>query len=100
MLLEIRSVGRKTPGDGKLEISEETARRLGVLGDAIPVRVGSQNGRAMLSSMRCSCGKGTGPDHRHHFLEAELFRTLRAEQTVAIELIDGAMIEIALPHDL
>jgi hypothetical protein len=100
MLLEIRTVGRKTPDDGKLEVSDQTAQRLAILGDTISVRVGSQNGSAMLSSMRCSCGKGAAAGHRHHFLEAELFRTLRVDQSVAIELIDGDTIEIALPHDL
>lgn len=100
MLLEIRTVGRKTPGDGKLEVSDTTARRLKLLGAAIPVQVDAQTGSAVLSSLRCSCGKGAEADHRHHFLESELFRALPAEQTVTIELIDGVRIEIALPHDL
>ena len=100
MLMEVRTVGRKTPGDGKLEVSEETARRLGTLGPQIPLRVGAQTGTAVLSSLRCSCGKGAESGHRHHFLEAQLFRALRPDLTVAIELIDGAVIEVALPHDL
>jgi hypothetical protein len=100
MLLELRIVGRKTPGDGKLEVTDQTARRLAILGNEILLRVGAQTGTAMLSSMRCSCGKAAGTDHQHHFLEGELVRTLLPGATVAIELIDGVTIEIALPHDL
>ena len=47
-MLEIRTVGRKTPKDGKLEITEATARRLAIIGAEIPVRVSAQVSTAVL----------------------------------------------------
>lgn len=103
MLLETRVVSRKTPGDGRLEITPESARRLAPWGDALPVRVGDAveaRGDARLTAMACTCEKGGGSDgagsgHQHHFLASDLFRALAPGETVAIELSGNGELHIA-----
>ena len=86
ILLEERTVSRKTPLDGKLEISAETARRLGPLGPDMTVAAGGHDGTARLHSMACTCARGAAGSHVHHFLESSLFRSLRPEATARIEM--------------
>jgi hypothetical protein len=85
-VLERRSVSRKTPGDGRLEISEAAARRLSRLGTDFPLSSGGRSGRASVEEMACTCGKeGHGP-HLHHFLSSPLLRTLEPGTEVWLEL--------------
>ena len=100
MLLEIRIVSRKTPADGKLEITSQTARRLQLFGERVRVRVGVESGEGALTAMTCTCAKGEGADHEHHFLSSELFRTLAPEETVVLELDANGEVEVARPHPL
>ena len=101
MLLEVRSVGRKTPNDGKLEITEATARRLAVLPMPRPVRVGDHTGHGSVSEFECTCGKGNSDaPHRHHFLESDLFRELVVDQTVVLELVGESELVLSLPHPI
>lgn len=86
MLLEERTVSRKTPLDGRLEISVETARRLGPLGPDIRLASGGRQGVARLHAMACTCAKGAAGSHVHHFLESPLLRTLAPESTARVEL--------------
>ncbi|MDP1859035.1 MAG: hypothetical protein Q8K82_10205 [Gemmatimonadaceae bacterium] len=102
MVLDVRSVGRKTPVDGKLEITAETARRLESLGTPLPVQLGDATGAVALLEMSCSCAKGWAggegvAGHTHHFLESALFKTLVADRTVVIELVDGPSIRVSVP---
>lgn len=86
MILEQRPVSRKTPLDGKLEISAEAAGRVGALGPDIPVAAGGRQGTARLHLLACTCTRGSGGSHVHHFLESPLFRSLTPDARVAIVL--------------
>lgn len=101
MLLEVREVSRKTPTDGRLEISAETARRLSPLAATLAVSVGSMRETATLEVMQCHCAKGGGEGgHTHHFLKSALLATLTSGETVVLELLDGPVIAVARPHPL
>jgi hypothetical protein len=99
MLLEVRSVGRKTPKDGKLEVTVETARRLRLLGTTLPLVVGAQTSVALVESMPCGCARG-GAGHEHYFVSSELLRQLPEGETVCLEITAGGVLEIARPHAL
>jgi hypothetical protein len=100
VLLEIRVVSRKTPADGKLEITLHTARRLQRLREPLRVRVGDERGDGRVAAMTCTCAKGDGAAHEHHFLSSELFRELTPDETVVLELGDNDEILVARPHPL
>ena len=90
MLLERRTVSRKTPLDGKLEISPATAGRLAALGADFALASGGATGRGRLQSMTCSCAKGSGSGHVHHFVESPLLTRLAPEAIVLLELDDAS----------
>jgi hypothetical protein len=73
--VERRTVSRKTPGDGKLEITSVAAHRLESLGTSFSMHVGDRAGQGSLGSMPCTCRGGETP-HVHHFIESELLRAL------------------------
>ena len=101
MLLELREVGRKTPGDGRLEVTDATYRRLQMEGPALSVRVGDARASAQLERMPCTCAKGAGGGaHEHAFVRSELLRTLRPGSTCALELGAGAELTVGEPHPL
>lgn len=101
MLLEVREVSRKTPGDGRLEITEASARRLAMHGTQLPVAVDESQGDGRLVAMACTCEKaGASGGHTHHFVESPLFRLLPAGETVVLELLDGPLLAVARPHSL
>ncbi len=85
MLLERRTVSRKTAGDGKLEIAKPTAARLEALGTAITIEIAGDVTAATLGSMACTC-RGADKPHVHHFLEAERLKQLPANSAVEIDL--------------
>lgn len=90
MLLERRAVSRKTPRDGRLEITPESFARLAALGrDDFAISSGGVVGRARLHSMPCGCAKGATSGHVHHFVESPLLARLVPETVVLIELDDG-----------
>lgn len=101
MLLEVRAVGRKTPGDGRLEITETTYRRLSIIGDTLAGRVGEVRAPAVLERMTCSRCQDPGAEgpHTHPFLRSEAFRHLVAGEHCAIELM-GDEVHVARPHSL
>ena len=86
--LEQRTVSRKTPGDGKLEITKVAAASLESLGASFPVLVDGQRGDARLGTMPCTCRGGDKP-HVHYFVESDLFRSLTAGSTVDLVLDDA-----------
>ena len=86
MLLEHRLVSRKTPLDGKLEISPAAASRLSTLGADFLVASGGREERARLESMACTCAKGAGERHVHHFVESPLLKALSAGAQVRLEM--------------
>ena len=86
MLLERRTVSRKTPGDGKLEISRATADAIGSRRDRITTEWAGRTAAATLIEMACSCAKGDGGQHQHVFLQSDLFRALEAGTDVELRL--------------
>jgi hypothetical protein len=102
MLLERRTVSRKTPRDGRLEISAESAAQLATIGHEFAVTTGASTGRGRLEAMPCGCAKGAGGGHVHHFVESPLLMSLVPETTVLVELDDaqGApMVRVAPQSD-
>ena len=75
MHLDRRIVSRKTPRDGKLEISEAAASRLARLPAGVTVEWGGSTAAGALSTFTCTCGTAGGP-HEHHFLQSPLLASL------------------------
>jgi hypothetical protein len=95
MLLERTLVSRKTPLDGKLEVTAETAARLAAVGDALAVVVQGATGNARVESMTCTCAKRAGERHVHHFVESPILKSLVAGSEVRLELtLDSATLRI------
>jgi hypothetical protein len=87
MLIEHRTVSRKTPLDGRLEISESAVAQLEPLGETFWVRTAHGDGEARLHAMTCTCAKSesTG-QHVHHFVESDVLRALEPGASVRLEL--------------
>ena len=79
-------MSRKTPLDGRLEISESTVAQLAPFGESFPVRTAHAEGDARLHAMTCTCAKSdaTG-QHVHHFLESDVLRALEPGASVRLE---------------
>ncbi|HEY9516328.1 MAG TPA: hypothetical protein VIQ74_11675 [Gemmatimonadaceae bacterium] len=90
MLVEQCTVSRKTPLDGKLEITSGAAQRLVPLGARIPLTGAGGDDTAELSSLECTCEKGAGSRHVHHFIQSAALRTLTPGSVVRLELDEGA----------
>jgi hypothetical protein len=90
MLLELRSVSRKTPLDGKLEITPTSAARLSALGPEFMLATGGQEATGRLHVLACTCAKAAGASHVHHFLESPALRALLPGAEVRIELDEAA----------
>ena len=86
MLLDERTVSRKTPLDGRIEISAAAADRLAPLGDEFALVSAGRAGRGRLRSLACTCAKGAGGDHVHHFVESPLLAQLTPGAAVRVEL--------------
>jgi hypothetical protein len=86
MLLERRVVSGKTAVDGKLEVSAETAARLAALGNALAVVCQGTSEGARIESMTCTCAKGSGEPHIHHFVTSPVLKSLGAGAQVSLEL--------------
>ena len=87
--IERRTVSRKTPGDGKLEITKVAATRLASLGKRFALAVDSRDGQAVLGSMPCTC-RGEDAPHVHYFVESELLRALPVGSQVDLLVDDTA----------
>ena len=86
--IERRTVSRKTPGDGKLEITKVAAERLEPLGTEFVLAVNDTRGRGSLGTMPCTCRGGDKP-HVHYFVESDLLRSLTAGSEVDLFLDGG-----------
>ena len=87
MLIDERPVSRKTPLDGKLEISPEAAARLGALGEEFALASAGRAGRGRLEAMTCTCAKAASAgSHLHHFIESPLLKALVPGSSVRVEL--------------
>ena len=90
MFLECRPVSRKTPLDGRLDISAQSAARLGGLGSPFPVVALGREGAGRLQALTCTCAKGGDGGHVHHFVVSPLLRELDAGSEVVLQLDEGA----------
>ena len=87
--IERRTVSRKTPGDGKLEITKIAATRLASLGERFVVAVDTREGQAALGTMPCTC-RGDDAPHVHYLIESELLRALPVGSQVDLLVDDTA----------
>ena len=87
MLIEQCTVSRKTPLDGKLEISAAAAARLAALGASFSLESEGRDASARLIELTCNCAKGGAAGaHVHHFVESEALRALRPGAAVRLQL--------------
>lgn len=84
-LLERRTVSRKTPGDGRLEITSRAAARLRGLGHDLQLDVGGQRTGVTVGRMTCTC-RGAEKPHEHYFLESPTLKQLTPGTEVDLEL--------------
>ena len=89
--LERRNVSRKTPGDGMLEITKPVAEQLRKAGSEFDLTTPAGDGRAVLTSMPCTC-RGAENPHEHWFLRSELFRSLVPGSDVELTLTGNRII--------
>jgi hypothetical protein len=90
MLIEQPTASRKTPLDGRLEISESTVAKLTPLGETFPVHTEHGSGEARLHTMSCTCAKSASTgQHVHHFVESDVLRALEPGARVRLELDDA-----------
>jgi hypothetical protein len=85
MLLERRTVSRKTPNDGRLEITKPSAAKCEALGASFHVELDDVRDRARLGTMQCTC-RGADHPHVHYFIESGAFRRLVPGAAVDLEL--------------
>ena len=86
VLLERQRVSRKTPLDGKLEISPAVTARIEALGAVFPVWALGREESARLESLECKCAKVGGEQHVHHFVVSSLLRGLAPGSEIRVEL--------------
>ena len=86
IVIERAIVGRKTPGDGKLEVSPELARALGGDGSSLHVLIAERDAQGTVMAMPCTCAKaGKSGKHEHHFVQCDEFRTLSVGSGLRLE---------------
>jgi hypothetical protein len=94
--VERRTVSRKTPGDGKLEITPDGRRKLAPLGDAFAVEWRGARGRATLHHLACTC-RGPENPHEHWFVQSELLRQLPVGEEVELRADATERVLVVLP---
>jgi hypothetical protein len=92
-LLERRTVSRKTPGDGRLEITRRAAARLENLGQDFALDVGGERASATLGTMTCTC-RGTERPHEHYFLESPALKRLTPGSEVDLQLDAAGVVRV------
>ena len=98
MYLETVRVSRKTPGDGKLQVTATTFRSVEGAGNRLTVALRSREAACGVQTIECTCNKGehaagAGVAHRHYFLQSTLFHSLTPEATVRLDL-DGVRMRV------
>src|SRR4051812_19743808 len=84
MLLERRTISRKTAGDGRLEITKVAASKLGAPGDELPVDADGRRPDATLGTMDCTC-RGADKPHVHYFIQSDVLKGLAAGAEVDLD---------------
>ena len=85
MLLLQTIVSRKTPLDGRLEITKRAAQRFDDLDGAFDVELAGDRARGTIGTMECTC-RGVDNPHVHYFIESPAFKQLAAGDEVDIDL--------------
>ena len=85
MLLERRTVSRKTPLDGRLEITKHAVQRFDDLAGTFDVELAGEHARGTIGTMDCTC-RGVDNPHVHYFIESPAFKQLAAGDEVDIDL--------------
>jgi hypothetical protein len=85
VFLERRTVSRKTPGDGRLEITKSVAQRLESLGPTLVIDSDGNRVRGTIGTFACTC-RGESNPHVHYFLETERLKQLSPGNEIDIEL--------------
>lgn len=88
MLLERRTVSRKTPGDGRLEISHAAAERVRAVGGELEIEYDGERSSGRIEEMECACAKANGR-HEHHFVVGLPLRRLEPATDVELHLDDA-----------
>lgn len=99
MLLQHQTVSRKTPNDGMLEITSDTAGRITGSGGDLSVEAGGGHAGASIRTMTCSCGKRGDGEHVHYFLESEALRGLTPGAEVRVELARPGLVRVRATED-
>ena len=86
MFVERLTVSRKTPGDGKLEISSAAAEHLRRTPAALEIEIGTLLAPATVEMFTCTCQK-VGHAHEHHFVTSEVLKALQPATLVDLQLI-------------
>ena len=91
-------VSRKTPLDGRLEIPESLAHRLLATDEPLIVSIPGAQADVRVEEMPCTCAKGAGGNHIHHFLAADALKSLPAGANVNLVVdVDEGSVRIELP---
>ena len=96
MFLERQTVSRKTPGDGRLEITKAAASRVERLGDSFAIDLGGERVPGTLGTFACTC-RGPDKPHVHYFLESEALRALEPGSVLDLQLDDASKRGIVRP---
>jgi hypothetical protein len=89
VFLERRTVSRKTPGDGRLEITKAAAARVERLGTTFGIDVSGETVAGTLGTFACTCGGPANP-HVHYFLESERLKALSPGSALDVEIDEPA----------
>jgi hypothetical protein len=96
MFLERRTVSRKTPGDGRLEITKAAARHLERLGTEFVIDVAGDRVSGALGTFTCTC-RGPAEPHVHYFLESERLKRLAPGSVLDLELDEATRRVVVRP---
>jgi hypothetical protein len=95
MFVERRTVSRKTPKDGKLEITKRAAEKLSVLADSFDVELAGARSRATIGTMECTC-RGVENPHVHYFIQSPALQQLPVGDEVDLDLdAENGIVRIA-----
>jgi hypothetical protein len=94
MFLERRTVSRKTPNDGKLEITKRAAEKFSDLPGPFDVDVSGERSTASIGTMECTC-RGADNPHVHYFIQSPAFQRLSVGDEVDVEReLDHVLIRV------
>ncbi len=94
MHLERRTISRKTPNDGRLEITKRAAAKFEAIADSFDVEIDGTRDPARLGTMDCTC-RGVDNPHVHYFIESAPFKALAPGNEVDLDLdVDAKLVHV------